>query len=786
MLEHPGAIDSRLLQGLNPEQLAAVTLPAVPSLILAGAGSGKTRVLTTRIAWLMQTGQVSPGGVLAVTFTNKAAKEMLTRLGAMLPVAVRGMWIGTFHGLCNRFLRAHWKLAGLSQGFQILDSGDQLSAVKRVIKGMQLDEERFVPKQVTWFIAGSKEEGKRPRDVELRDEQTRKLVEIYQAYDEQCQREGVVDFAELMLRTYELLRDNDALREHYQRRFGHVLVDEFQDTNRLQYAWLKMFAPPPGLAGAAAAPRVQQGVFAVGDDDQSIYAFRGARVGNMADFEREYRVQRVVKLEQNYRSSGHILDAANDLISHNQQRLGKNLRTDLGAGEPVRVFESTSDYAEAQWLLEELQQLHRSGLPRSEIALLYRSNAQSRVLESALFNASVPYRVYGGLRFFERAEIKHALAYLRLLENANDDTSFLRVVNFPTRGIGARSIEQLQDAARTSGRSLMQSVGAVPGKAGANLQGFVALVDRMRSATLGLTLREIIDHLLQHSGLLDFYRTDKEGQDRIENLEELVNAAESFVTQEGFGKDAVALPVDEQSASTDLGAAPDAETGEIMSPLAAFLTHASLEAGDNQAQAGQDAIQLMTVHSAKGLEFDAVFITGIEEGLFPHEQSLSDADGVEEERRLMYVAITRARKRLYLSFSQTRMLHGQTRYNVKSRFFDELPETSLKWITPRNQGFGSGFSREYQQAWQRGSGLSGIVGAGRVEPAPPPPMMPTAASLAGSHGLRVGQTVFHTKFGEGVVSVLEGRGTEARAQVHFGRHGVKWLALAVAKLTPVD
>ena len=770
------AVDSRLLQGLNPEQLAAVTLPAVPSLILAGAGSGKTRVLTTRIAWLLQTGQVSPGGVLGVTFTNKAAKEMLTRLSAMLPVAVRGMWIGTFHGLCNRFLRTHWKLAGLSQGFQILDSSDQLSAVKRVIKAMQLDEERFVPKQVTWFIAGSKEEGKRPRDVELRDEQTRKMVEIYQNYDDQCQREGVVDFAELMLRTYELLRDNDALREHYQRRFSHVLVDEFQDTNRLQYAWLKMFAPPGG----------HQGVFAVGDDDQSIYAFRGARVGNMADFEREFRVQRVVKLEQNYRSSGHILDAANDLISHNTQRLGKNLRTDVGAGEPVRVYESTSDFAEAQWLLEEIQQLHRSGLARSQIALLYRSNAQSRVLESALFNAGMPYRVYGGLRFFERAEVKHALAYLRLLENVSDDTSFLRVVNFPARGIGARSIEQLQDAARASGRSLAQSTGAVPGKAGANLQAFVALVDGMREATKGLTLREIIDHVLAQTGLVDFYRADKEGQDRVENLEELVNAAESFVTQEGFGKDAVALPIDEQSA-TEV-AAPDAETGEIMSPLVAFLTHASLEAGDNQAQAGQDAIQLMTVHSAKGLEFDAVFITGIEEGLFPHEQSLSDADGVEEERRLMYVAITRARKRLYLSFSQTRMLHGQTRYNVKSRFINELPDASLKWITPRNQGFGSGYAREYQQAWQRGSGLSGIVGAGRVEPSfgPPPPMMPTPASLAGSHGLRVGQTVFHTKFGEGVVTTLEGRGTEARAQVQFGRHGSKWLALAIAKLTPVD
>ena len=786
--------ESRLLQGLNPEQLAAVTLPAVPALILAGAGSGKTRVLTTRIAWLMQTGQLSPGGVLGVTFTNKAAKEMLTRLSSMLPVAVRGMWIGTFHGLCNRFLRAHWKLAGLPQGFQILDSSDQLSAVKRVIKGMNLDEERFVPKQQAWFIAGAKEDGKRPRDVDIRDEQTRRQVEIYQVYEEQCQREGVVDFAELMLRTYELLRDNDPLREHYQRRFQHVLVDEFQDTNRLQYAWLKMFAPP-GNQVERPDGRGGQGVFAVGDDDQSIYAFRGARVGNMADFEREYRVSRVIKLEQNYRSSGHILDAANDLIAHNARRLGKNLRTDAGPGEPVRVFESTSDYAEAQWFLEEAQSLHRGGMPRSEIALLYRSNAQSRIIESALFNAGVPYRVYGGLRVFERAEVKHALAYLRLLENPSDDTSFLRVVNFPARGIGARSIEQLQDAARTApsgapdgsrGRSLSQSVGAVPGKAGVNLQAFGKLIDELREGTRGLTLREIIDHMLQRSGLIDFYRTDKEGQDRIENLEELVNAAESFVTQEGFGKDAVALPVDEQGHGASLGQSPvpDIETGEIMSPLAAFLTHASLEAGDNQAQAGQDAIQLMTVHSAKGLEFDAVFITGIEEGLFPHEQSLSDADGVEEERRLMYVAITRARQRLYMSFSQTRMLHGQTRYNVKSRFFDELPEGALKWITPKGQGFGSGFAREYQQAWSRGSGLSGIVGAGRSNSPPPPPPMLRSSPAPG--GLRLGQSVFHTKFGEGVVLTLEGTGGDARAQVNFGRHGAKWLALAIAKLTPID
>ena len=780
--------DDPLLRNLNPEQLAAVTLPAQPALILAGAGSGKTRVLTTRIAWLLQQGAITPGGVMAVTFTNKAAKEMMTRLSAMLPVNVRGMWIGTFHGLCNRFLRAHWKLAGLPQSFQILDTADQLSAVKRIVKAMNLDEERYVPKQLSWFIAGSKEEGLRPRDVPVRDEHTRKMVEVYQAYEDQCQREGVVDFAELMLRTYELLRDNDPLRAHYQHRFSHVLVDEFQDTNRLQYAWLKMFAPPETSHGRPDG-RGGQGVFAVGDDDQSIYGFRGALVGNMADFEREYRVERVVKLEQNYRSFGNILDAANALIAHNSRRLGKNLRTDAGPGEPVRVVESTSDFGEAQWVLEEIQQLHRGGLARKEIALLYRSNAQSRVIESALFNAGIPYRVYGGLRFFERAEVKHALAYLRLIENPNDDTSFLRVVNFPARGIGARTIEQLQDAARGTGRSLYQSVGAVGGKGGSNLAGFVGIIEGLRERTRGLTLREIIEHMLQDAGLLDFYRTEKEGQDRIENLEELVNAAEAFVTQEGFGKDAVALPVDEHAPGTLSGDAPapgpdltpDAETGEIVSPLAAFLTHAALEAGDNQAQAGQDAVQLMTVHSAKGLEFDAVFITGMEEGLFPHENALSDSDGLEEERRLMYVAITRARQRLYLSFSQTRMLHGQTRYNVKSRFFEELPEHALKWLTPKQQGFGSGFAREYQQAWQRGSGFGSMVGAGRVAPAPPP-LVPKAPS----HGLRVGQSVFHTKFGEGLILTLEGQGDDARAQVNFGRHGMKWLALSVAKLTPVD
>ena len=520
---------SPLLQNLNPEQLAAVTLPATHALILAGAGSGKTRVLTTRIAWLLQTGQVSPGGILAVTFTNKAAKEMLTRLSSMLPVNVRGMWIGTFHGLCNRFLRAHYKLANLPSAFQILDTQDQLSSIKRLCKQFNIDDERFPPKQLMYFIAGCKEEGQRAKDVAVRDEDMRKKVEIYALYEEQCQRESVVDFGELMLRSYELLRDNAAVREHYQRRFRHILIDEFQDTNKLQYAWIKMLAGQGTASkdGAGAAPLLPGGsVVAVGDDDQSIYAFRGARVGNMADFVREFAVTHQIKLERNYRSFGNILDSANALISHNSKRLGKNLRTEAGPGEPVRVVESPTDFAEATWFVDEVRQLVRDGSERREIALLYRSNAQSRVMETALFNAGVPYRVYGGLRFFERAEIKHALAYLRLLENPDDDTSFMRVVNFPPRGIGARSIEQLQDIARTSGCSLNDAVSAVAGKAGANLGAFVAKIDVLRERTMGLTLREIIEQMLQHSGLEEHYKTEKEGQDRLENLAELVNAAE--------------------------------------------------------------------------------------------------------------------------------------------------------------------------------------------------------------------------------------------------------------------
>ena len=847
--------NSALLHNLNSEQFAAVTLPATHALILAGAGSGKTRVLTTRIAWLLQTGQVSPGGILAVTFTNKAAKEMLLRLSSMLPVNVRGMWIGTFHGLCNRFLRAHYKLANLPSTFQILDTQDQLSSIKRLCKQFNIDDERFPPKQLMYFIAGCKEDGQRPKDVPVRDEEMRKKVDIYALYEEQCQREGVVDFGELMLRSYELLRDNAPIREHYQRRFRHILIDEFQDTNKLQYAWIKMLA---GQGAEGDAPTMTGGsVIAVGDDDQSIYAFRGARVGNMADFVREFAVTHQIKLERNYRSFGNILDSANALIGHNTKRLGKNLRTEAGPGEPVRVHESPSDFAEAQWFVDEVKQLVRDGTERKEIALLYRSNAQSRVMETALFNAGLPYRVYGGLRFFERAEIKHALAYLRLLENPNDDTSFMRVVNFPPRGIGARSLEQLQDIAKTSGCSLHDAVSALGGKAGTNIGAFVAKIDVMREQTTGSTLREIIELVLTHSGLEEHYKLDREGQDRLENLAELVNAAESFVGQEGFGRDAVALPVDELGAALTQSPAsqgldtgmpspqpspasgrgsnselppplagedwgdgnsefplplagegrgegvflpdliPDFETGETLSPLVAFLTHAALESGDNQAKAGQDAVQLMTVHSSKGLEFDCVFVTGLEDGIFPHENSLLEAGGIEEERRLMYVAITRARKRLYLSHSQTRMLHGQTRYNLKSRFFDELPEAALKWITPKNQGFSSGLGRtsSWQDTTDSGAGnprrdwASSVFSSkkGTLESFHNPSLghdVPPQRE-APSHGIKVGMNVFHAKFGEGRVQLLEGSGPDARAQINFTRHGVKWLALSVAKLTVV-
>ena len=756
-----------LLHNLNPEQLAAVTLPAQPALVLAGAGSGKTRVLTTRIAWLIQTGQISPAGVLAVTFTNKAAKEMLARLSAMLPINTRGLWIGTFHGLCNRLLRAHYRDAALPQTFQILDSQDQLSAIKRLLKRLNIDDEKYPPKYLMYFINSAKDQGLRAHQVQASDDYQRKFAELYQAYDDQCQREGVVDFAELLLRSYELLSRNQPLREHYQARFKHILVDEFQDTNDLQYKWLTLLA---GEQGA---------VFAVGDDDQSIYAFRGANVGNMAAFEREFNVPNLIKLEQNYRSQGHILDTANQLISHNTRRLGKNLRTDAGHGEQVRVFEASSDLQEAQWLIEEAKSLIAEGWLRSEIAVLYRSNAQSRVIEHALFSANLPYRVYGGQRFFERAEVKHAIAYLQLIDNPHNDSAFLRVVNFPTRGIGARSIEQLQDTARQYSISLYAAVPYVAGKAGAVLTAFVKLIEGLRFETERLPLQEMVQVMLEKSTLISHYQGEKEGADRIENLEQLVSAAALFLSEEGFRTDSPALigpQVDGVTTALVMGDGidiidADAPLTAVMSPLSAFLSHASLEAGDNQAQAGQDAIQLMTVHAAKGLEFDAVFITGLEEGLFPHENSEAMDDGIEEERRLMYVAITRARKRLYISFAQTRMLHGQTRYNIRSRFLEELPEDSLKWLSPR-----------VQPQW-----LAGLQKTAWAE-APESGNNPIAQSFNVRKDVRwrVGQSVRHQKFGEGVIVNIEGSGTLARANINFGKSGMKLLDLGVAKLERIE
>jgi DNA helicase-2/ATP-dependent DNA helicase PcrA len=660
--------------------------------------------------------------MLAVTFTNKAAKEMVTRLSAMLPINTRGMWIGTFHGLCNRMLRAHFREANLPQTFQILDSGDQLSAIKRLMKTMNVDDEKYPPREMQNFISGSKEQGLRANEVEAYDPYTRRKVEVFAEYDAQCQREGVVDFSELLLRCYDLLSRNVELREHYQERFRHILVDEFQDTNPLQYRWLKL------LAGKNNA------LFAVGDDDQSIYAFRGAHVGNMQELLRDFHVENVIKLEQNYRSHGNILDAANALIQNNRNRLGKNLWTSESGGEPLRVYEAATDVDEAAFIVEEIQQLKREGVNLKEIALLYRSNAQSRVLEHALVSASLPYRVYGGLRFFERQEIKHAMAYLRLMQNSGDDNALLRIINFPTRGIGARSIEQLQEAAKMNSVSLWDAATRSSGK----VHMFVTLIESLRKETSELPLPEIVDHILSHSGMVQHFQNEsgakkREAQERLENLNELINAATLFVHEN-----------EDDS-------------------LTAFLAHASLEAGEHQAGDQDDALHLMTVHSAKGLEFHTVFITGLEEGLFPHQNSQREDGGLDEERRLMYVALTRARRRLYLSFAQSRMLHGQVGYGMASSFLRELPDNLLHWITPR--------------VTQRNSFTAGYPNAS------PPQLHQKTEDREGLW--RIGQRVFHQKFGEGTITGVEGSGADARVQVNFKHAGSKWLALEYAKLTVV-
>ncbi|MDP2833023.1 MAG: 3'-5' exonuclease [Pseudomonadota bacterium] len=715
---------SDLLSGLNPDQLAAVTAPS-SALVLAGAGSGKTRVLTTRIAWLIQEHHVSPMGLLAVTFTNKAAKEMLTRLTAMMPINTRGMWIGTFHGLCNRLLRTHHRDAGLPQLFTILDSSDQLSAVKRALRALDVDTEKYDPRKVQSFINQNKEMGLRADKVEAWDPFTTRLAEYYAAYDAQCQREGAVDFAELLLRAFELLSRNALLREHYQERFRHILVDEFQDTSSLQYEWLKL------LKGADAA------LFAVGDDDQSIYAFRGANVGNMQQLMRDFAIDQPIKLTRNYRSLTTILDAANAVISNNKGRIGKDLWTDAGEGDPIRYCQAYNDGAEARFIVEEIQSRHREGEgePYLEMAVLYRANALSRGIEHALFSAGIPYRVYGGQRFFERAEIKHALAYLRMAANPEDDNAFLRVVNFPVRGIGNRSVELVSDQANAAGSSLWAAACA----GGKKFAPFVLLIEALREETRNLPLSEQVDHVVARCGLLEFYKNEKDGGDRVENLGELANAAAAFAQEN-----------EDQS-------------------LEGFLGHAALEAGEHEAAQGQDAVQLMTVHAAKGLEFHTVFITGLEEGLFPHENALTETDGLEEERRLMYVAITRARKQLYLTHAQSRMLHGQVRYGLPSRFLEEIPE---KLVHSESNHIA------HTEPAPRAPATNFVTR--KIVPAAPPPPRRLA-----DVPFKVGSRVSHVRYGEGVVSGYQGQAPDMEIKINFPKIGEKAFLLEYAKLEAV-
>ena len=714
---------SHLLDSLNDAQREAVAAPLVPALVLAGAGSGKTRVLVHRIAWLIQVEGVSPHGILSVTFTNKAAAEMRGRVESLLRIPTSSLWIGTFHGLAHRLLRMHWREAGLVQTFQILDSDDQSRIIKKVLKALGLDETRWIPREIQWFINSQKDEGLRPKHIKDDGDPTRRqLVKIYHTYEEACQRAGVVDFAELLLRAYEIWRDHPALLEHYRLRFRHILVDEFQDTNTIQYKWLTL------LAGSTGLP------FVVGDDDQSIYRWRGARVENLLQFRRDFPAARLFRLEQNYRSTGTILKAANALISNNSGRMGKTLWTSGADGEKVRVYAAFNERDEADFVVNRIREWTLAGGSRSEVAILYRSNAQSRVLEEALINARMPYRVYGGLRFFERAEIKDALAYLRLLSSRNDDASFERVVNLPTRGIGAKTLDTVRELAKAQNLSLWAAAqasvrGALPQKAAQSLQGFLALIDRLQSETTGLPLHEQVDHVVQASGLVEHFKKEKgdRGEARIDNLAELVSAARGFT----------------------------GEPGSELSPLDAFLAHAVLESGEAQGGAYEDCVQMMTLHSAKGLEFPVVFMTGMEDGLFPHQRSIGEIASLEEERRLCYVGTTRAMRQLYLTYAEQRRLHGVDTFGMASRFIGELPSDLLDEVRPRVQ-------------------------VSRPVFAPRRPVEESAVP-----GMRMGSRVRHAKFGDGVVLNFEGNGPQARIQVNFERAGSKWLMLSYAHLEVV-
>jgi DNA helicase II / ATP-dependent DNA helicase PcrA len=718
---------SHLLDGLNDNQRQAVASPLGAALVLAGAGSGKTRVLVHRVAWLIQVEGASPNSILAVTFTNKAAAEMRSRIETLLGLPGGAMWLGTFHGLAHRLLRIHWREANLPQSFQILDSEDQARVLRKVLKALALDETRWIPREILWFINAQKDEGRRAKHIKDDGDPTRRqLIKIYQAYEEACQRAGAVDFAELLLRAFELWRDNPALLQHYRTRFRHVLVDEFQDTNAIQYQWLMLLTGVDGLP------------FVVGDDDQSIYRWRGARVENLQQFRRDFPQAVLYKLEQNYRSTGTILKAANALISNNAGRLGKTLWTSGEDGERVKLYAAFNERDEADFVVNRIREWVAHGGARREVAVLYRSNAQSRVFEEAFLNARMPYRVYGGLRFFERAEIKDALAYLRLIASRADDTSFERVVNLPVRGIGAKTMDTVRDFAKGHATSLWNGAlhciqSGLPQRAALALQAFMGLIDKLAREVQGLELHEQVDHVIQMSGLIEHFKKEKgeRGEGRIENLLELVSAARGF--------------------------SPESEAEAELSPLESFLAHAVLESGEGQADPYDDCVQMMTLHSAKGLEFPVVFLAGMEDGLFPHQRSVADLAGLEEERRLCYVGATRAMRQLYITYAEQRRLYGVDTYGQPSRFISEFPAELIEEIRPRLQVSRPVFVK-------RSTGLD-------ESPA---------------SGMRMGSRVRHSKFGDGVVLNFEGNGPHARIQVNFEGQGTKWLMLSYANLVRVE
>jgi len=723
---------SHILDDLNDAQREAVTAAPGPLLILAGAGSGKTRVLVHRMAWLIQVEGVSPFAVMAVTFTNKAAREMRNRVEQLQGIPAGGMWVGTFHGLAHRLLRSHWKEALLPQAFQILDSDDQFRMIKRVLRSLEMDEARWPPRQLQGFINARKDEGLRPQHIDTGGDPIKtQLVRVYSAYEAACKRAGAVDFAELLLKSLELLRDNEELLRHYRQRFRHVLVDEFQDTNTIQYAWIQL------LTARNQNDRDGAQVFIVGDDDQAIYGWRGARLENILTFKKDFPATQMIRLEQNYRSTGMILSAANALISHNDERMGKNLWTAGDEGEPIQLYNAFNEQDEARYVIDRIRDYVAEGHARAEVAILYRSNAQSRVFEEHLINEGMPYRVYGGLRFFERAEIKDSLGYMRLINNRDDDPAFERIVNQPTRGIGGKTVDQIRNTARTMDVSMWQAANAMveanemTARAKNALLGFLKLIQSLGEAVENLPLHEQVEHVIHQSGLIDHYGKEKgeKAEARVENIEELVSAAKGF---EFHNEDELEMDV-----------------------LTAFLTHAALEAGEGQAEAWEDCVQLMTLHSAKGLEFPLVFMVGMEDGLFPHQRSSEEPGRLQEERRLCYVGITRARQQLVLTCAERRRLYGKDHYPLPSMFIGEIPKEYIQDIRPKVN--------------------TSAVNNSSV-------MFNQYKSEAASGEFNIGQRVHHQKFGEGTVINYEGQGSHARVEVNFSHAGSKWLVLSYANL----